>query len=107
MEKMVKLIGQDATIIDLPARCVGQNINLARAYLIDLGEVPTIISACDSDLVGNGISQTTCLEKKVCNTNRRDNIARFSGMNYDIKLQNTSWFCYIHVRMLSKTRMTT
>ena len=49
---MHKLLIQDTTIIDLPARCVGQNINRARTYIIDLGKVPTIISARDSDLVG-------------------------------------------------------
>ena len=38
MEKMVDLLIQDTTMIDLPARCVGQNINLARAYIIDLGK---------------------------------------------------------------------
>ena len=70
---------QDTTIIDLPARCVGQNINLVRTYIIDLGKVPTIISARDSDLVGNRIIQTMCLGKKVCNTNGRDDVARFSG----------------------------
>ena len=56
-------------MIDLPARCVGQNINLVGTYIIDLGKVPTIISAGDSDPVGNGIFQIACLEKKVCNTN--------------------------------------
>ena len=45
MEKMVKLLNQEATIIHLPARCVGQNINLVGTYIIDLGKVPTIISA--------------------------------------------------------------
>lgn len=45
MEKMVKLLNQDTTIIDLPARCVGQNINLAGTYIIDLLIVPTIIPA--------------------------------------------------------------
>lgn len=35
---MGKLLIQDTTMIDLPARCVGQNINLARAYIIDLGK---------------------------------------------------------------------
>ena len=58
MEKMVDLLNQDTTMIDLPARCVGQNINLVGTYIIDLGEVPTIISAWDSDLVGNRIFQT-------------------------------------------------
>ena len=28
-------------------------------------------------------------------------------MNYDSKLQNMSWFCYIHVNTLSKTSMAT
>ena len=41
---MGKLLIQDTTIIDLPARCVGQNINLARAITY-LGKVPTITSA--------------------------------------------------------------
>ena len=45
MEKMVELLIQDTTIIDLPARCVGQNINLVGTYIIDLGNVPAIISA--------------------------------------------------------------
>ena len=45
MEKMVELLVQDTTIIDLPARCVGQNINLVGTYIIDLGKVPTIIYA--------------------------------------------------------------
>ena len=45
MEKMDKLLIQDTIIIDLPAKCVGQNINLAGTYIIDLGKVPTIISA--------------------------------------------------------------
>ena len=57
MEKMVDLLNQDTTMIDLPARCVGQNINLVGTYIIDLGKVPTIISARDSDLVGNIIFQ--------------------------------------------------
>ena len=79
MEKMVELLVQDTTIIDLPARCVGQNINLVRTYIIDLGDVPAIISALDLDLTGNRIFQTTCLEKKGCNTSRRDIVARLSG----------------------------
>ena len=29
------------------------------------------------------------------------------GMNYDSKLQNMSWFCYIHVSTLSQTSMIT
>ena len=45
MEKMDKLPNQDTIVIDSPARCVGQNINLVGTYIIDLGEVPTIISA--------------------------------------------------------------
>ena len=45
MEKMVELLIQDIIIIDLPARCVGQNINLFGTYIIDLGNVPAIISA--------------------------------------------------------------
>ena len=45
MEKMVNLLNQDTTIIGLPTRCVGQNINLVGTYIIDLGIVPTIISA--------------------------------------------------------------
>ena len=45
MEKMVKLLIQDTTVIDLLTRCVGQNINLVRTYIIDLGDVPAIISA--------------------------------------------------------------
>ena len=45
MEKMVELLVQNTTIIDLPARCVGQNINLVGTYIIDPGKVPTIISA--------------------------------------------------------------
>ena len=45
MEKMVDLLNQDTTMIDLPARCVGQNINLVGTYITDLGKVPTIISA--------------------------------------------------------------
>ena len=45
MEKMVELLIQDTTIIDLPTRCVGQNINLVGTYIIDLGNVPAIISA--------------------------------------------------------------
>ena len=44
-----------------------------------VGNVPTIISARDSDLVGNRIFQTSCLENKVCNTNRQEDVARFSG----------------------------
>ena len=28
-------------MIDLPARCVGQNINLVGAYIIGLGKAPT------------------------------------------------------------------
>ena len=44
-EKMEKLLNQDTTMIDLPARCVGQNINLVGTYIIDLGIAPTIISA--------------------------------------------------------------
>ena len=42
-------------MIDLPARCVGQNVSLVGAYIIDLGKVPTIISAQDSDLDDNTI----------------------------------------------------
>ena len=45
MEKMVELLVQDTTIVDLLARCVGQNINLVGTYNIDLGNVPTIKSA--------------------------------------------------------------
>ena len=45
MEKMVELLVQNTTIIDLPARCVSQNINLVGTYIIDLGNVPAIISA--------------------------------------------------------------
>ena len=45
MEKMVELLIQDTTKIDLLTRCVGQNINLVGIYIIDLGNVPTIISA--------------------------------------------------------------
>jgi hypothetical protein len=45
MEKMVKMLNQDTTMIDLPARCASQNINLVGTYIIDLGKVPTIISA--------------------------------------------------------------
>ena len=44
----------------------------------NVGNVPTIISACDSDLVRNRILQTHMSEKKSCNTNRRDNVARLS-----------------------------
>ena len=58
MEKMVEWLIQDTTIIDLPARCVGQNINLVGTYIIDLGKVPTIISAWDSDSIGDRILQT-------------------------------------------------
>ena len=58
MEKMVDLLNQNTTMIDLPARCVGQNINLVGTYIIGLGKVSTIISAGDSDPVGNGIFQT-------------------------------------------------
>ena len=58
MEKTVNFLNQDATMIDLPARCVGQNINLVGTYIIDLGKVPVIIFALDSDLVGNRILQT-------------------------------------------------
>ena len=46
-------------------------------------------------------------EMKVCNTNRQDDVARFSEMTYGSKLQNMSWFCYIHVNTLSQTSMTT
>ena len=42
-------------MIDLPASCVGQNINLLGTYIIGLGKVSTIISAGDSDPVDNGI----------------------------------------------------
>ena len=45
MEKMVKFLNQEATIIYLPDRCVGQNIDLVGTYIIDLGKVPTIIFA--------------------------------------------------------------
>ena len=45
MEKMVNFLNQDTTIIGLPTRCVGQNINLVGTYIIDTGKVPTIISA--------------------------------------------------------------
>ena len=45
MEKMDKLPNQDTIVIDPSDRCVGQNINLVGTYIIDLGEVPTIISA--------------------------------------------------------------
>ena len=44
-----------------------------------VGNVPTIISSRDSDFVGNMIFQASCLEKRVCNTNRQDDFARFSG----------------------------
>ena len=79
MEKMVKLLNQDTTMIDLPARCVGQIINLIGTYIIDLGIGPAIISASDSDLVGNRTFHPACLEKKFCNTNRPYDFARFSG----------------------------
>ena len=45
----------------------------------NVGNVPTIISAQDSDLVGNRIFQTSFLENKGSNTIRRDYVARFSG----------------------------
>ena len=38
MEKTDKLLNQDTTMIDLPARCVGQNVNLVGTYIIDLGK---------------------------------------------------------------------
>ena len=36
MRKMVDLLNQDTTMIDLPARCVGQNINLVGTHIIIL-----------------------------------------------------------------------
>ena len=50
--------------------------------IANVGNVPTIISAWDSDLVGVRTFQTHQVQKekmKVCNTNRRDDVARFSG----------------------------
>ena len=38
MEKMVKLLNQDTTIVDLPTRCVGQNIDLVGIYILALGK---------------------------------------------------------------------
>ena len=81
MEKMVDLLNQDTIMIDLPARCVGQNINLLGTYIIILGEFqPSYLPEIQIWLV-SGYSRLIESRKKmkVCNTIRRDNAARFSG----------------------------
>ena len=58
--RMAKLLTQDTTIRDLPDKCVGHDIHLTvqKTNIIILGNVPTIISARDSDLVVVRIFQT-------------------------------------------------
>ena len=60
----------------------------------NLGRVPTVISAWDSDLVGNRIIQTTCLERKFATQTDKMALRDSREMSYDSKLQNMSWFCY-------------
>ena len=74
----------------------------------NVGNVPTIISALDSDLVSNGILQTQHVCKRKFATQFYEMTLRDSQeMNYGSKLQNMSWFCYTHVNTLSQISLTT
>ena len=73
-----------------------------------VGNVPTIISARDSDLVTNRILQTQHVCKRKFATQLDEMTLRDSReMNYDSKLQNMSWYCYTYVNTLSQTSMIT
>ena len=74
------------------------------------GNVPTIISARDSDLVGVRIFQTHQVQeekRKFATQIDKMTLRDSREMNYDSKLQNMSWFCYTRVNTLSQTNMIT
>ena len=54
-----------------------------------------------------GYFRLTCLKRRVATQIDEITLRDSREMNYDSKLQNMSWFCYIHVNTLSKTSMTT
>ena len=87
--RMAKLLTQDTTIRDLPDKCVGHDIHLTvqKTNIIILGEVPTIISAWDSDMVSNRILQTQHVCKRKFATQFDEMTLRDSReMNYGSKL---------------------
>ena len=97
---MANFLNQVTTIIGLPAGCVGHDIHFT-GYR---GTNIIVLGKCSNHHIClrfrsgwcQDIPDSSSLERKmkVCNTNRRDDVARFSGMNYDSELQNMSWFCY-------------
>ena len=110
---VANFLKQDTIIIGLPDGCVGHDIHLTgyrETNIIVLGKCSNHHIClrfrsgwCQNNPNSSSLGRTM----KDCNTNRRDDVARFSGMNYDSKLRNMSWFCYIHVNTLSQTSITT
>ena len=82
---MANFLKQDTTIIGLPAGCVGHDIHFTgycAPNIIVLGEMfqPSYLPEIQIWLV-SGYSRLIESRKimKVCNTNRRDDVAGFSG----------------------------
>ena len=81
---MVNLAKMEAITIGPPARWARNDTTLPghiNTNVIPLGKcVPTIISDEDSDLIVVRIPQTRDAGEERCNTNCRDDIVRFSGI---------------------------
>ena len=85
MGRWPTLFNRDTTIIGLPARCVGHDIHFTgyrETNIIVLGKCSKH-HICLRFRSGwcQDIPDSSSLERKmkVCNTNRRDDVARFSG----------------------------
>ena len=100
-------IYQVTTMIDLPARCVGQNINPVGTYIIILEKFQPSYLPEIQIWLETGYFRLNMSKRRVATQIDEITLRDSRGMNYDSKLQNMSWFCYTRVNMLSQTNMIT